>query len=447
LFYQTVHKLILSFLRLPLGLSKTLKLRAKYYKILIYIIGYSYWRGVLLELGSLDSLTEFIKDFPEDVIGYNEIEIDLKTDWKLLDKLVGERPVDAVVLRHGDIPIGYIGPVAGAETLRPLHVQDALIHRFASESLGIIHQDVRKIAPRFVFAQDYLQPDAFHAPIILFNIYSNKLYNYDEKFVPIIAGAWHKVEYENGIPFRWLEGDACLFIYSKKSGIAAISFQTLAFYRPRTLKIIVNESILHRWIIQPNPSMVGFIAALNYGINIIGLHIVEGIERPCDIPELHIKDDRPMSVSMKGLKISEIDSVEIDPIFSISEKYRKLLFIILSNGWFEPEVLDGHIHRWIGAAAACELYLADKCSFELSLIAFSFYSPRTLEVFVGDELLSRFVIPTNLETVKMPIELERGDHLIRFHVPEGCERPCDKRKLRSDDSRCLSICLQNIKLD
>ena len=445
--YNIAHALILSSLRLPLGLAKSLKLREKYHEILKYIVEYSYWKGVLLELGSYDSLKEFIKDFPEDPIGYNEIEIDLKTDWEHLDEVLGEHPVDAAVLRHGEIPIGYIGPVAGAESLRPMHVQDALVHRFASESLGIIHPDVRKIVQRFVFAQDYLQPDAFHVPIILFDIYSNRLDNYGAKYTPLIAGAWHKVEYENGIPFRWLEGDACLFIYSKKSGIAAISFQTQAFYRPRTLKIIVNDLILDTMRIQPNPSIVGFNAFLDQGINIISLHIVEGMERPLDIPELHIKDNRPMSVSMKGLKISDIDSVEIDPIFSISEKHKKMLFIILSNGWFEPEVLDGHIHRWIGEGAACELYLKDKCSFMLSLKAFSFYRSRTLEIFVGDKLLSRFVIPTNPTAVKMPIELEKGSHSIRFHVPEGCERPCDKRRSRSDDSRCLSISLQDINID
>jgi hypothetical protein len=261
----------------------------------------------------------------------------------------------------------------------------------------------------------------------------------------LIAGVWHKVEYDNGIPFRWLEGDACLFIYSNESGIAAISFQTQSFYRPRTLKIIVNDLILHRWIIQPSSARVGFTAELRHGINIIGLHIVEGMERPCDISELHTKDKRPMSISMKDLKIVDIESVEIDPIFSISEKYKKLLFIILSDGWFEPEVSDGHTRRWIGKAAACELYLADECRFELSLQASSFYRPRTLEIFVGDKLLSKFVMPTNLKTINIPIELERGSHIIRFHLPEGCERPCDKR-LRSKDKRCLGIFIENISI-
>jgi GT2 family glycosyltransferase len=446
LFYQTAHDLILSCLRLTLISAKALKLRATYYKILIYIIEYSYWKGVLLELGSFESLKKFIKDFPEDIFRYNEIGIDLKKDWKLLDKLLGERPVDAAVLRHGEIPIGYIVPVAGAESLRPSHIQDALIHRFASESLGIIHQDVRKVVPRFVLAQGYLQSDAFHAPIILFDMYKCKLYNHSAKFIPLIAGAWHKIEYENGIPFRWLEGDACLFIYSKESGIAAISFQTQAFYRPRRLKIIINGLILRRWIIQLEPERIMFSADLSQGINIIDLHIVEGMERPCDIPELHVRDDRPMSVSMKGLKIVDIDSVEIDPIFSISEKYKKILFIILLDGWFKPEVSEGHTRRWIGKAAACELYLKDRCRFELSLRASSFYRPRTLEIFAGDSLLSRSIIPTDLTTVKVSIELERGNHFIRFYVPEGCEKPSTKRKFRSDDSRCLSISLQNINI-
>jgi GT2 family glycosyltransferase len=448
LFYQTAHMLILFSLRLPLNFAKKLKLRAIYHRILKYIVRYSYWRGVLLELGSFDALKKFIQDLPEYLFTYNEIEIDIKTDWMHLDEVLGERPSDAVVLRHGENPIGYIAPVAGAETLRKLHVQDALIHRFAGELLSIIHPYVRKIPPRFVCAQDYLQPDAFHAPIILLDKYEEELHNFGARFVSLIAGAWHEVEYENEIPYYWLQEDACLFICSEKSGITVISFQTQAFYHPRSLKIIVDDLISEGWNIQPDiPVMIEFIANLRRGINIIGLHIVEGTERPCEIPELHSKDDRPMSVLIKDLKIADIDSVEIDPIFSISEKYKNILFIILSTGWFRPEVKNDRHSRWIGDNAACELYLMDKCRFKLSLQAISFYRPRTLEIFLDDVLSSRFVISTNLDTINMPMELENGYHKIRFQVPEGCERPRDTTEMKSEDNRCLSISLQNICIE
>jgi GT2 family glycosyltransferase len=439
LIYKTAFRLLLSLLMLPLSLAKALKLRATYHGLLEYACSNSYWNGVFSERGS-DGQKRSIADFPDELFNNNEIEVDMKTDWAHLDEMLGEDYADAITLRHGETPLGRIAPVVGAETLRPSHVRNLVIELFANELLSILYPDVRNIFPRFVSSQFYLKPDAFYAPIILFNKYKNRLHNYNKKFIPLLAGAWHKVEYAYGIPFRWLDGDASLFIYSEEDIIAVISFKTQAFYHPRTLEIIMHGLILDQYHIQADTlKTIHFIAILNIGINIIGLHTVEGAARPSEIPELHSKDDRPMSILMGDLKIADISSLEIDPIFSISERYKNRLFIILSNGWFGSEAPDGQPTRWIGEEAACELYLMEKCRFELSLQASSFRHSRTLEILLADRLLSRFVIPTDYVAINAPIELDKGIHKIRFCVPDGCERP-------SGDSRCLGVRLRMIKI-
>jgi glycosyltransferase involved in cell wall biosynthesis len=446
LFHNTTHKLILSCLSLPLNFAKILKLREIYDKILKYIISYSYWRGVLLELGSPQALNEFIHDLPTLNITCNEIEIDLKTDGTRLDELLALHPVDAAFLRYDDTPIGYIAPVVGAEALRRLHLLDALTHEFAGEFLNIIHPDGRKIPPRFVSAIDYRQPDALFAPIILFNAYDKELNNYRDQFILLISGAWHQIEYDNGIPYYWLEEDSCLFIYSRKSGLCNIGFQAEALFNPRTLKIIVNDLISDVLKIQPNgPEIIELLTSLRQGINIIGLHIVEGTEKPCEIPEMDSKDPRPLGIAIKNIRIADSKSIKTDPIFSIAEKYRNIIFIILSNGWFRQEIVNDFPARWISDNASCRLILMNRCRFELSLKAMSFYRSRTLEISLDEKLLSRFVISEKFKTINMRIELEKGDHKIGFHVPEGCERPCDK--MSSKDKRCLSISLCNIRIE
>ena len=60
-------------------------------------------------------------------IKFNEIDIDLKNDFNCLDKILDQRPVDAVSLHYGDLPIGRINPEIGAESLRSEHIYIALI--------------------------------------------------------------------------------------------------------------------------------------------------------------------------------------------------------------------------------------------------------------------------------------------------------------------------------
>jgi hypothetical protein len=82
----------------------------------------------------------------------------------------------------------------------------------------------------------------------------------------------------------------------------------------------------------------------------------------------------------------------------------------------------------------------------LSLNARSFYRNRTLEIFSSDMLVAQISVPETFINVSMPISLTKGVNTMRFHVTEGCDRPCDIEELNNIDSRCLGVGIQNINV-
>lgn len=114
--------------------------------------------------------------------------------------------------------------------------------------------------------------------------------------------------------------------------------------------------------------------------------------------------------------------------------------IAFASGWHGQE----NPHRWMQDNGAIFIYSDQNRTAILSLQAFSFYRPRTLDVYSGDKLVGQVAVPVSLINVSVPIHLAKGANTVRLHVPEGCERPSDKPKLNNPDSRCLSVAVQNL---
>lgn len=64
----------------------------------------------------------------------------------------------------------------------------------------------------------------------------------------------------------------------------------------------------------------------------------------------------------------------------------------------------------------------------------------------GDALAAQLAVPTGFINVNAPVRLAKGTKTMRFHVPEGCERPCDRPELNNPDSKCLSLAVQEITI-
>lgn len=119
--------------------------------------------------------------------------------------------------------------------------------------------------------------------------------------------------------------------------------------------------------------------------------------------------------------------------------------IFLADGWYGYENLNNISTCWMSGNATILITSPENCIDILSLNPVSFYRNRTLEIYSGDKLIKRLSVPASFLNVSVPVTLKEGLNILRFHVPEGCERPCD-RELNSPDSRCLSVAFQNVTL-
>lgn len=170
----------------------------------------------------------------------------------------------------------------------------------------ILHKD-RLTAEQFDFARGVIQKSIKEEPIIYEN---DSMFIYEVKKEPITSfivlnGGWHNLEDWGGIPTRWMPDDASLLVYSEKDCTADLSFNAVSFYRPRTLKICINDGpwayieIPHENFVQVKTPI-----NLNAGTNIIRFYVPEGCERPYDIPELNNKDGRWLSIAVRNVIIS-----------------------------------------------------------------------------------------------------------------------------------------------
>lgn len=117
-------------------------------------------------------------------------------------------------------------------------------------------------------------------------------------------------------------------------------------------------------------------------------------------------------------------------------------------GWCGMELWDGIPTGLMEDYAVLKINSSKKDIVNLSLSAESFFRPRTLEIYSGNEMIGMASIPTtNFINVTARVRLMNDVATIRLLVPEGCERPGDKPELEDPDSRCLSVAVRNLTLD
>ena len=149
-------------------------------------------------------------------------------------------------------------------------------------------------------------------------------------------------------------------------------------------------------------------------------------------------------------------SIHLDPILSnVSERTIDTVSIGIvpdflvssSNGWYYLENWSGIPTRWMSENASLVIYGRKDRSVSLNFQAISFYVPRTLEIYSGNQMISFVDIPTHFIPVNVTIPLKNGKNDIWFFVPEGCDRPTDLPHMKNNDNRCLSFAIQNITIN
>jgi hypothetical protein len=246
-----------------------------------------------------------------------------------------------------------------------------------------------------------------------------------------LAGGWYGIEMWDNVSTRWTKSDAAFEVFSPKNCTANLNLKAHGFLHPRIMVIYVGDDLAASAAVPTEFIEMIVPVNLEKGTNTIRLHLSEGCMRPCDIPELNSPDCRCLGLAVQNIEIFEQNPTAISTSFSTG-----------FNGF---ESWSGVPTQWMDPNATLSFSSPVNRSFNLSLRAMSFYRPRTLEIYVGNELAGRSAVSnTTFTDVNAHMRLVKGTNTVRLHVPEGCERPSHIKEINSQDSRCLSIAVQNV---
>lgn len=120
----------------------------------------------------------------------------------------------------------------------------------------------------------------------------------------------------------------------------------------------------------------------------------------------------------------------------------------IGEGWYDLESWKGILTRLMFGNATLPIYSPKEKQSMLSFKVVSFVKSRTLEVYLNEELVLEQKIPgKKLTKIEVPITLKQGKNIVRFYTSENCQRPIDIPELKSNDTRCLSLAFQDVRLD
>lgn len=256
---------------------------------------------------------------------------------------------------------------------------------------------------------------------------------------------WHSMELWNSHPANWMKSNATLAVYSDKDLQATLSFNVLSFDTNRRLQVFYNDTLITQAIVPINLTAMSVPIDLKRGKNLVRFNVPEGCKRPLDIANLNNSDDRCISVGIQNLTINERKgnkSLLENNIRSDKEQSHPILI----SGWHGAENWNAITTHWMDGDAAVTVYSEESRDAVLRFQAQSFARPRSLEISTDTVPDAKFAVTTNSANITVPIRLIKGQNLIRIHVPEGCEKPCDIPNLSSPDCRCLSVAVQNLNI-
>lgn len=128
--------------------------------------------------------------------------------------------------------------------------------------------------------------------------------------------------------------------------------------------------------------------------------------------------------------------------YKISETIPKFFISLKDN--FSTDILQDGLATWMSNNATILGYSSSVTNFNLSFDAISFYKPRQLYIYLNEELIDKKYIDITSNKFNTKFRLKEGDNIIRFYVPNNCQRPIDVSIYR--DIRCLSISFGNISV-
>jgi len=249
-----------------------------------------------------------------------------------------------------------------------------------------------------------------------------------------IPNAFPGISYSDYMYYQTIHGKKLVNGYVSRTPDYAVMFlNSMPFISHLTKDPppLEHEDILSQDLIDIGPVILNY-----YGIRYIVLHrdrmTAEQFDFASNLLQRSIERD-PF--------IYENDSIIV---YKVEEGPTKS-FMRQGYGWHDIENWSGILTRWMSDDAYLLIYSDENRTADLNLQALSFYRTRTLNICINDGPWTYAEIPNeDFVLVKTPINLIKGTNIIRFHVPEGCESPCDIPELKNEDQRCLSVAIQDV---
>lgn len=139
-------------------------------------------------------------------------------------------------------------------------------------------------------------------------------------------------------------------------------------------------------------------------------------------------------------------SVIQKPVTSVYIEKLKRGSILLGEGFYNAEYLEGKPIRWMGDNSSFYIYSDKDLHTTLYFETQSFSHKRTLDMYVnGNSVSSTPIFPGSFNRIETAVALKKGVNYVYLAVPEGSDKPA-AFSIPEGDSRALSLAFQEIKL-
>jgi hypothetical protein len=144
-------------------------------------------------------------------------------------------------------------------------------------------------------------------PLIIYPVTTTNGFNYTtpENIIRLdfSSEGWHGNEDWDGIPTRWMNGNATILINRSTNRSGSLHFQAQSWNNTRTVEIYSGNRLVSNVSIPQYLIPVNVTVPLKYGENSIRFYVSEGCMRPIDLPEMNSKDSRCLSIAIQNITI------------------------------------------------------------------------------------------------------------------------------------------------
>jgi hypothetical protein len=165
--------------------------------------------------------------------------------------------------------------------------------------------------------------------------------------------------------------------------------------------------------------------------------------------EANVQVQRPFLTGLLGQSVYEDEQIVsfAVPGYDESAPVETPLMLLLGEHWHNLERSGDARFRWMPDMATIYAKSDEGGQYQLQFVVYPFREPRHLQVFVKEDLIAEYYVrgTESYETPSFTLAAKEWVP-IRFHIPEGCEKPSEVLE-GSEDDRCLGMLFQQVSLE